>query len=102
MKEDILEQIVDEYLNLKGYFTVANVRYKPLPTDPGYDKQQDSVASDIDIIGYHPSLSGAKKVVVVACKSWQDGFWAGWEWDYIRSSMQVLQRFSIRDMRLAC
>jgi hypothetical protein len=26
MKEDILEQIVDDYLQFKGYFTTHNVR----------------------------------------------------------------------------
>jgi hypothetical protein len=31
MKEDILEQVVDEFLNLKGYFTLANIKYKPAP-----------------------------------------------------------------------
>ncbi len=29
MKEDVLEQIVDDYLQLNGYFTVHNVRFKP-------------------------------------------------------------------------
>jgi hypothetical protein len=34
MKEDVLEQIVDDYLQFKGYFTTHNVRFKP---DPGRD-----------------------------------------------------------------
>ena len=34
MKEDILEQIVDDYLQFKGYFTTHNVRFKPDPSHP--------------------------------------------------------------------
>ena len=29
VKEDVLEQIVDDYLQFKGYFTVHNVRRVP-------------------------------------------------------------------------
>jgi len=29
VKEDILEQIVDDYLQFNGYFTTHNVRFKP-------------------------------------------------------------------------
>ena len=36
MKEDILEQIVDDYLQFKGYFTTHNVRFKPDPAHPDY------------------------------------------------------------------
>jgi len=79
MKEDILEQIVDEYLHLKGYFTMANVKYKPLNGDPGYDADQDRIPSDIDVIGFHPEKTGPDKVLAVSCKSWQDGFWINWE-----------------------
>lgn len=86
MKEDILEQVVDEYLNLQGYFTLANVKYKPSPDDGGYDSQQDSVPSDIDVIGFHPGKSGPERVVVVSCKSWQDGFWIDWELDHIENN----------------
>lgn len=74
MKEDILEQIVEAYLNKLGYFTRANVKFKPDANDSGYNKRQDSVPSDLDVIGYHPSKSGADRVVVVSCKSWQVGF----------------------------
>jgi len=31
MKEDVLEQIVDDYLQMQGYFTTHNVRFNFLP-----------------------------------------------------------------------
>ena len=74
MKEDILEQIVDEYLMHQGYFTMHNVKFKPAPDDPDYQSRTDSVASDIDVIAYHPRRDGPDRVIVVSCKSWQAGF----------------------------
>lgn len=74
MKEDILEQLVDEYLQHKGYFTRHNIRFKPAPDHPEYIRNQDSVASDIDVIGINPNLIGPERIVVVSCKSWQEGF----------------------------
>jgi len=29
MKEDVLEQIVDDYPQMQGYFTAHNVRFNP-------------------------------------------------------------------------
>lgn len=74
MKEDILEQLVDEYLMHKGYFTMHNVKFKPPSSDPDFVSNQDSVASDIDVIAIHPCREGADRVIVVSCKSWQEGF----------------------------
>lgn len=74
MKEDILEQLVDEYLQHKGYFTIHNTKFRPATDHSEYTHRQDSVHSDIDVIGYNPTLSGADRVVVVSCKSWQGGF----------------------------
>jgi hypothetical protein len=74
MKEDILEQIVDDYLNFRGYFTIHNVKFRPSATDPEYSSRDDCVASDVDVIGLNPQESGADRVWVVSCKSWQDGF----------------------------
>jgi hypothetical protein len=74
MKEDVLEQIVDDYLKFSGYFTAHNVGFKPSKDRPDYVSQQDSVASDIDVIAFHPKRSGLDRVVVVSCKSWQSGF----------------------------
>ena len=74
MKEDVLEQVVDDYLQFKGYFTTHNVRFRPRSDHPEYVSQQDSVASDVDVVAYNPNLSGVQRVVVVSCKSWQTGF----------------------------
>ena len=74
MKEDILEQLVDEYLQHRGYFTRHNIKFKPGSDHLEYNSQQDSVSSDIDVIGINPNLQGSERVVVVTCKSWQRGF----------------------------
>lgn len=74
MKEDILEQLVDDYLQAKGYFTMHNIKFKPLPTADGFVAKDDRVASDVDVIGFNPTLEGAESVWVVSCESWQSGF----------------------------
>ncbi len=74
MKEDILEQLVEDWLQSRGYFTRANLKFKPSPNHPEYNSQKDNQASDIDVLGIHPHLTGADSVMVVGCKSWQDGF----------------------------
>lgn len=76
MKEDVLEQIVDDYLNLQGYFTTHNVPFGPRKDHDEYEARNDSVASDIDVIGINPRRRGPKRVIVVTCKSWQPGFHA--------------------------
>ena len=74
MKEDVLEQLVDEYLQHKGYFTRHNVKYRPDRKHRDFNAKQDSVHSNIDVIGIHPRLRGVNRVHVVSCKSWQVGF----------------------------
>jgi hypothetical protein len=74
MKEDILEQIAEDYLQALGYFTRHNIKFKPLTTRNDYSPNVDAVASDIDILGFNPKLRGKRRVVVVTCKSWQHGF----------------------------
>ena len=74
MKEDILEQVVDDYLQSLGYFTRHNVKFKPRSGHPKFDQKADSVPSDIDVIGLNPRRRGHAKVLVVSCKSWQSGF----------------------------
>jgi hypothetical protein len=74
VKEDILEQLVDDYLIFNGYFTIHNVKFLPSATDPEYVKNKDSVASDIDVVGFHPLREGSDRIWVVSCKSWQGGF----------------------------
>ena len=73
-KEDILEQIVEEYLVHKGYFVQHNLKFLPRKDHPDFITNQDSNHSDIDVIGFHPLIEGARKVMVVSCKSWQQGF----------------------------
>lgn len=74
MKEDILEQLVDDYLMALGFFTIHNVKFKPSATDPEYIAQDDCVASDIDVVGFHPIRKGPSRIWAVSCKSWQLGF----------------------------
>lgn len=74
MKEDILEQVVGDYLKFKGYFTTHNVRFRPRENHPEYVASEDSVRSDVDVVGYHPRRTGVNRVVVVNCKAWQAGF----------------------------
>ena len=73
-KEDVLEQVAEEYLLHQGYFVQHNVKYRPRSDHPEHDHNKDSVNSDIDVVGLHPGLQGAKRVMVVSCKSWQGGF----------------------------
>lgn len=89
MKEDILEQLVDEYLRHKGYFTTGNVKFKPLATDAGFVTRRDSNASDIDVIGINPNLGGVDRVWVVSCKSYQGGFYPAKIVDELRLGKKV-------------
>lgn len=74
MKEDILEQLVDDYLQSKGYFTRHNLKFRPHDQHPDFISNQDSNHSDIDVLGFHPLLTGPERVMAVSCKSWQAGF----------------------------
>jgi hypothetical protein len=74
MKEDILEQLVDDYLQFNGYFTSHNVKFKPIESHPEFVRKDDCVHSDVDVVGLNPRREGADHVWVVSCKSWQLGF----------------------------
>src|ERR1051325_2895428 len=74
MKEDILEQLVDDFLQANGYFSRHNIKFKPRSDHPEFVSKDDSNHSDIDVLGYHPLLSGHDKIVAVSCKSCQGGF----------------------------
>ena len=74
MKEDILEQLVDDYLQSEGYFTRHNIKFRPRSDHPDFKSRLDSNHSDIDVIGIHPRKKGPERVVAVSCKSWQVGF----------------------------
>jgi len=73
-KEDILEQIVEEYLIHKGYFVRHNLKFVPDKNRPDFDPKKDSNHSDIDVLGYNPRKEGPDRIWAVSCKSWQDGF----------------------------
>lgn len=79
MKEDVLEQLASDYLEAMGYFTLANIKFRPDSSDPDYDSRQDSVHSGIDVLGFCPTRTGNERVVAVSCKSFQEGFWPEWE-----------------------
>ena len=91
-KEDILEQIVEEYLTHEGYFVQHNIRFKPPKDDPEYDGQKDSVSSDIDVLAIHPIRSGHDKVMAVNVKSWQGGFVVERVIDEVESNKKVRGR----------
>lgn len=65
MKEDILEQLVDDYLQSNGYLTRHNIKYR---------LNNHGNHSDIDVIGYNPKKHGPDRVWAVNCKSWMGGF----------------------------
>jgi hypothetical protein len=91
MKEDILEQLVEEYLQQKGYFTMHNIRFRPSDSDAEWDSKTDSVRSDIDIVGYNPCAVPAERVWVVSCKAWQSGFNAQGKLRALRASIDPEQ-----------
>ena len=92
-KEDILEQIVEEYLVHKGYFVRHNVKFRPREDHPDFIPTQDSNYSDIDVIGYNPRLRGKLKVIVVSCKSWQSGFRPDYIIGKIEGESKIWKRF---------
>lgn len=66
VKEDVLEQVRDDYLKLKGYFTTHNVGFRPPLDHPDFVMSEDSVRSDTDVVGYHPRMTDIDRVIVVA------------------------------------
>lgn len=74
MKEDVLEQLVDDYLMHRGYFTRHNLRFKPAVTHADFASRADSVSSDIDVIAVDPRRTDIERVLVLSCKAWQKGF----------------------------
>jgi hypothetical protein len=77
MKEDILEQIVEDWqLSQKGCFVKHNIKFRPNINSKDYISSKDSVHSDIDIlsININYDINDYKRVSVFNCKSWQKGF----------------------------
>ncbi len=75
MTEDVLEQVVDDWLRRQGYFTRTNVRFGPSPTDPGYSSKAHNQQSDIDVVAIKPTApAGPDRVLAISCKAMQVGF----------------------------
>lgn len=102
MKEDILEQLVDEYLMHKGYFTMHNVKFKPRSDHPDYVREKDAVASDIDVLAIHPKLKAPERVIAVSCKSWQEGFNPGYSLGCISADKRIGGRTAWLSFRELC
>lgn len=73
-KEDILEQLVEEFLIHRGYFVRHNVKFLPKRDHADFNSKLDSNHSDIDVLAYNPLQRGPARVWAVSCKSWQAGF----------------------------
>ena len=99
MKEDVLEQLASDYLGAMGYFTLANIKFRPDSSDPDYDSRQDSVHSDIDVLGFCPTRMGNERVVAVSCKSFQEGSWPESEVKAIDENKIVSRREASRRYR---
>ncbi|AXI43139.1 hypothetical protein [Sulfitobacter sp. SK011] len=98
-KEDILEQIVEEFLIHRGYFVQHNLKFLPRKDHPEFITNKDSNHSDIDVVGYHPKLEGPKKVVAVSCKSWQSGFHPASKIDAIENNKKISGRMAWQGFR---
>ena len=98
-KEDILEQLVEEYLLHDGYFVRHNIKFLPRRDHPDFISNQDSNHSDIDVIGFHPTRTGVDRVKVVSCKSWQGGFDAAAEVRAIEQHKTIRGRDAWRGFR---
>lgn len=88
MKEDILEQLVDGYfLRKASTFTKHNVKFKPSKKDiihlNNIERSKYAVPSDIDIIAVHLNEKDEKRVSVISCKSWQEGFDVDFYYEYL-------------------
>lgn len=92
MKEDVLEQVVDDYLGTLGFFTQSNIKFRPSPQHPDYAGNKDTGYSDIDVLGYAPARYGADRVWVVSCKAWQDGIDPGKRLDELRKGSDEWRR----------
>ncbi len=101
-KEDILEQIVEEYLVHKGYFVQHNIKFLPRRDHPDFISKKDSNHSDIDVLAIDPRLSGPQAVIAVSCKGWQSGFNAGSEIDAIVNDKTIRGRKAWQYFRELC
>ncbi len=98
-KEDILEQLIEEYLTHKGYFVRHNIKFLPRRDHPDFISNQDSNHSDIDVLAINPLLEGPERVWVISCKSWQSGFNPASELCCIREKKIIRGREAWRGFR---
>jgi hypothetical protein len=67
MKEDTLEQLVDDYLQLDGFV----YEFHPAKGDPDHIVAQNCIPSDVEVVGFHPPRllrKGPDRVWIVSCK----------------------------------
>ena len=75
MKEDILEQLIEDYyVSMPGWFVKHNIKFRPDKNHKDYNSKKDSVHSDIDIIALNGFNKSVNRVHIISCKSWQGGF----------------------------
>lgn len=98
-KEDILEQVVEDYLLHRGYFVRHNDKYRPRDDHSEFNKREDSSRSDIDIIAFNPNLESPENVWVVNCKSWQGGFRPAHWIESIESGKKINGRLAWKSFR---
>ena len=72
--EDVLEQVVDDWLRRLGYFTRTNVRFGPTKGDDDFISRDHNQASDLDVLAVNPTVQGPKRVYAISCKAMQAGF----------------------------
>lgn len=65
-KEDMLEQLVEEFLLHRGYFVRHNVKFLPRSDHADFERGLDSNHSDIDVLAYNPLLHGPGRVWAVS------------------------------------
>lgn len=98
-KEDILEQLVEEFLIHRGYFVRHNVKFLPRKDHIDFISNQDSNHSDIDVLAFSPTRQGADRVWAVSCKSWQAGFDPATKIDEIEQKKKVAGREAWKGFR---
>lgn len=98
-KEDILEQLVEDFLTHKGYFVRHNIKFLPRKDHADFKVRLDSNHSDIDVLGYHPRLLGSDRVWAVSCKSWQAGFHVSSKLSEIKESKKIAGREAWKGFR---
>jgi len=74
MTEDVLEQVVDDWLRRFGYFTRTNVTFGPRRGDADHDSRLHNQGSDLDVLAVNPREHGPRRVLAVSCKAMQQGF----------------------------